>query len=89
MHGHRPPPVQLEGLRSKFDEHRAAGVRTFLVDFDGVSYVNSTALALLVRLKKDAQAAGAELQLINVARTVMDILRTTRLHTYFFGEDEL
>jgi anti-anti-sigma factor len=59
-------------------------VRTFLVDLDGVAYLNSTALALLVRLKKRSIEGGYEFQLINVSSHVLDIMRTTRLRDYFF-----
>jgi len=79
-------PRQLDELKTKFQEHWDRGIRTFLVDLDGVSYVNSTALALLVRLRKEADSLNADFQLINVAVTVHDILRTTRLHEYFFDD---
>lgn len=76
--------AQIEDLSSRFARHAADGVTTVLVDLDGVNYLNSTALAMLVKLKHDGAARTVDVQLINVSHHVMDILRTTRLERFFF-----
>ena len=76
---------QLEDIRLRFQRHLNGGVTTVLVDLDGVNYLNSTALALLVRLKREGAEANVDVQLVNVTHHVMDILRTTRLERFFFS----
>jgi len=77
---------QLEKLVTLFERHENDGVKTFLIDFDGVTYISSTALATLVKLRKRALDRNSEMQLINVSHHIHEILRTTRLSTFFFGE---
>ncbi len=79
--------TQLENLSNLFERHRQEGVCTFLIDLDGVSYISSTALARLVQLKKKANDENHDFQLINVSHHIHEILRTTRLLKFFFGEE--
>jgi anti-anti-sigma factor len=74
----------LDELASQLTRHERGGVRTVLIDLDAVNYVNSTALAVLVRLRKESLDRGLDVQLVNVTPHVMDILRTTRLVSFFF-----
>ena len=77
-----------EQLTAQFEAHEKEGVRTFLIDLDGVSYVNSSVLAILVRLKKRAVCNECQFQLFNISPHVMDILRTTRLQDFFFPQED-
>lgn len=79
--------TQLEQLTTLFKRHESEGVRTFLIDLDGVSYISSTALATLVQLRKKADKEGYDFQLINVSHHIHEILRTTRLLKFFFGDE--
>lgn len=78
---------QLDDLEELFDRHEKQGVKTFLLDLDGVNYISSTALATFVKLRREALARGNEFQLINVSHHIHEILRTTRLLKFFFDDE--
>jgi anti-anti-sigma factor len=54
-----------------------------LLDFGNVAYLSSTALGLLLRLRKALHARGGRLTLCNLAPQVYEVFEVTRLHTLF------
>ncbi len=57
--------------------------RTIVLDFGGVSYMDSTGLGVLVGVYASARGAGRELQLTNVQPRVCELLQLTRLLPIF------
>ena len=57
--------------------------RRLLVDFGNVSYLTSTALALLLRLRKELHAWGGRLALRHVSPQLYEVFEVTKLHTLF------
>jgi anti-anti-sigma factor len=55
------------------------------IEFSGVTFVDSTGLGALVRLREEALAAGKEVRLVNVPRQAARVLELTGL-TDLFGE---
>ena len=80
-------PVKLEDMERRFDAFLESGVEQFLLDFSECDYVNSSVLALLVRMKKKMLTRGGTMSLVNVPDTVRTILRTTNLDGYLLDED--
>ncbi len=78
---------ELEKMTKLIERHNKEGVTTFLLEFEGVNYISSTAIAILVRLKKFATDNEKDLQLINVSQQIHEILRTTRLLNFFFPDE--
>jgi anti-sigma B factor antagonist len=55
----------------------------FELDFGNVTYLNSSALGLLLRLRKALHARGGRLLLCHLAPQVYEVFKVTRLHTLF------
>ena len=63
---------------------QAAGVRgrVLVLDFRDVDYINSTGIALIVRLLADARAAGLQLRAFGLSRHYREIFEITRLSDF-------
>lgn len=80
---------RIYALRGRFDAHQVPRVKASLtsaegdvtLDFAEVSFVDSTGLAALVALYKQAQADGADFRIINIQDQVRVIFEITHLHT--------
>jgi len=59
------------------------GRRKFIVNFDGVAYLDSSGLGDLAKAYKVAQREGATLKLIHVPTRVSTLLRTVNLLQHF------
>jgi anti-sigma B factor antagonist len=81
------------GLRARIDEAGAVGADTVLVDLSEVSFVDSTALAVLVRESKRLEGRGQSLALVtNDPRTrrVVEVTGLNRvLRTFATLQDAL
>jgi len=85
-------------LAGRFDAHETAEFREVLdaqiglehasvhLDLSNVLFVDSSALAELVRLQKTTRAGGGELVLVNVSDPVRIILELTELKQIFTFE---
>lgn len=85
------PRLALYCMEGRFDAHEAPVVRETLdralvdgrhllaLDMSAVTFIDSTALAELVRLMKRARDVGGELILFDVSDPVRVILELTRL----------
>lgn len=93
-----PPTTGTEAriaLHGRFDAHECPALSTWVddrlaegstrlsVDLSDVSFIDSTALAVLVRGMKHARAAGGDLVLVRPSQTVRVILELTRLDRAF------
>jgi anti-anti-sigma factor len=55
------------------------GAREAIIDFTGVTFIDSSGTGLLVRLCLDLRAQGAELRLRNVSPPVADVFATMKV----------
>jgi anti-anti-sigma factor len=58
-----------------------------LLDFRGVSFIDSAGIGILVRLLTRARAAHGDLKLCAVSSHIRDVLRSTKLHTILYAYD--
>lgn len=79
-------------LMGRFDAHQVPGFKVALasvagpfgrvvLDFAGVTFIDSTGLAALVALYKRARAEGGSLSIVNLQDPVRAIFEITQLHT--------
>jgi len=66
----------------------AEGAATVILDFSGVGYINSTGIALIVRLLADARRDHREVRARGLSEHYREIFRITRLADYIVFEDE-
>lgn len=93
-----PPTTGTEAriaLHGRFDAHECPALSTWIddrlaegstrlsVDLSDVTFIDSTALAVLVRGMKHARSAGGDLVLVRPSQTVHVILELTRLDRAF------
>ena len=93
-----PLPASTEArmaLHGRFDAHECPSLSAWIdarleegtirlaIDLSDVTFVDSTALAVLVRGMKRARAAGGDLSLVRPSQTVRVILELTRLDRAF------
>jgi anti-sigma B factor antagonist len=92
---HTVNSVTVLALSGRFDAHSASGVAAALekaasgsparvvVNLEGVSFMDSTALATLVQGMKRCRQAGGDLRLCNLQQPVRIIFELTRLDKAF------
>jgi anti-anti-sigma factor len=83
--------VDLEadaGLEAAYSRVAELGVRRLMLDFGGVGYINSTGIALIVRLLAEARRDGREVRARGLTAHYREIFRITRLSDYVVLEDE-
>jgi anti-sigma B factor antagonist len=83
------PPVALDEQNTGIlGEHLLAlvvGLKAgwLELDFGNVTYLNSSALGLLLRLHKRLRAGGGRLSVCSLAPQVYEVFEVTKLHTLF------
>jgi anti-sigma B factor antagonist len=67
-----------------------SGSPRIVVNLNGVQYLDSGGLGILVGLSVSARNRGGELKLVNPSQRVSDVLRRTKLDTIIsvYGNDE-
>jgi anti-sigma B factor antagonist len=70
-------------LRDRLDEAVGQGEPRVVVHLDGVSFIDSTGLGVLVAAQRVQRASGGSLELVCSRRRVLRILELTGLHTLF------
>jgi anti-sigma B factor antagonist len=68
---------------------RELGARTIELDFESVGYINSTGIALIVRLLADARRDGREVRAGGLSDHYREIFRITRLSDFMTIEDAI
>lgn len=71
--------VDLAGAYAKV---LASGSNRVCLDFGGVGYINSTGIALVVRLLADARRDGRILRAVHLTEHYREIFRITRLSDF-------
>lgn len=69
-------------LADAYDRVVALDPRRVSLDFGGVGYINSTGIALVVRLLADARRDGRSVRAIGLSDHYREIFRITRLSDY-------
>ncbi|MFD1146568.1 STAS domain-containing protein [Saccharothrix hoggarensis] len=72
-------PVVEDFVRERLDD----AVRTLVLDLDGVTFLGSTGINLLIGLLADCEATGAALQLVATTKAVLRPLELTDLTRQF------
>ena len=55
----------------------------FVLDFDGVEYLSSAALGMLISLQKKVALKGAKLKLSGIKDSIMEVFHITKLDEVF------
>ena len=71
-----------EALNAAYAEAEAADPKTVLLNFEGVDYINSTGIALIVGLLAKARAARRSLLACNLSEHYVEIFDITRLSDF-------
>jgi anti-sigma B factor antagonist len=69
-------------LAGAYAQVAARGPRRVTLDFERVGYINSTGIALVVRLLADARRDGRAVRALGLAEHYREIFRITRLSDY-------
>jgi anti-anti-sigma factor len=70
------------GLGGAYADAAALDTRTVLLDFADTAYINSTGIALIVRLLAAARRDHRDLRACGISPHYLDIFRITRLSDY-------
>ena len=71
-----------EALNAAYSEAEAQDPRTILLNFEGVDYINSTGIALIVGLLARARASRRRLLACNLSDHYVEIFNITRLSDF-------
>lgn len=77
-----------EALAAAYAEAVATGAARLVLDFTGVGYINSTGIALIVRLLAEARRDHRDVVAVGLTDHYREIFRITRLSDYLTIVDE-
>ena len=79
-----------EALSAAYAEAEARDPKTILLNFEGVDYINSTGIALIVGLLARARASHRSLLACNLSEHYVEIFNITRLSDFMsvFPDEE-
>lgn len=70
-------------LREMIDEALREGYKNILLDFEGVSYIDSAGLGELVSCNALVDARGGDVKLVHLQKKIRGLLQITKLITIF------
>jgi anti-anti-sigma factor len=76
-----------QALQRAWDAAAGDG-RELILEFSRTAYINSTGIALIVRLLAEARRDGREVHAVGLSEHYREIFRITRLSDYVILEDE-
>lgn len=76
-------------LREEFREFIANGHNRLVLEFSGVTFVDSSGISVIITLLKAATANGGDVVLAKLPATVRSILELTRLNKVFRIHDDV
>ncbi len=76
-------PLLTDELSALFDSLAARGDRHVLIDFSAVSFLNSSNLAALLKLRKHQHDRGRKLRLCGLREPVTSVFHVTGLEALF------
>lgn len=74
---------EVSELRERVRTLTAAGQTNFILNLEGVDYIDSTGLGTMVVCFTSVQKAGGKLKLVNLSRRNIELLVLTKLATVF------
>ena len=74
---------QVSELRSALRDALAKGARQMIIDFTGVSRVDSTGLGLLISAHNSMQKTGGGLAVVHACAEIVELFRSMRIHQHF------
>ncbi len=77
-----------EAMTDAYAEARTAGSGPITLDFSATDYINSTGIALIVRLLAEARRDGRSVQAHGLTEHYREIFRITRLSDFMTLDDE-
>ena len=79
-----------EALNAAYAEAEAMDTNTILLNFEGIDYINSTGIALIVGLLAKARASHKRLLACNLSEHYVEIFEITRLSDFMsvFPDEE-
>jgi anti-sigma B factor antagonist len=75
--------TESAALRKLVFELLSEGHKRILFNLGGVNYIDSSGLGLLVSTFTSVRNQGGELKLLNLTKSVQDLMQITRLYTVF------
>jgi anti-anti-sigma factor len=76
------------GLAAAYASTGDLGAQRLILDFAGVGYINSTGIALIVRLLAEARRDGREVHAVHLTEHYREIFRITRLSDYVVLDEQ-
>ena len=76
-------PLLTDDLDALFDSLTGAGDRDVVIDFAAVSFLSSSNIALLLKLRKFQRDHGRKLRLCGLRDPIMSVFQVTGLETLF------
>jgi len=73
----------ISQLKEMIDQKVKGGYGKFIIDLKDVSYMDSSALGVLINLVKGLQKKGGGLKIVNLKGNIERIFRLTRLVSFF------
>jgi anti-sigma B factor antagonist len=73
----------VKNLKSKIMDTVEEPSWTYVLDMNGVGYLDSSGLGMLVYLKKEIGKHEGELKIINLHEPVMNVFKLTKLDDFF------
>lgn len=70
-------------FEKKLKESQQAGTYRFFINFKDVTFINSTALGMLIEILNTNQANKGNLYIYNIPANIMRIFRITKLNEVF------
>ena len=78
-----------DALNSAYTEAATDAAQAVLLNFSEVNYINSTGIALIVRLLAEARRDGREIVVAGLSSHYREIFRITRLSDYMTIEEDV
>ncbi len=72
----------LADYTSFFEEYLANGHHKIIIDFTEINYIDSTAIGLLVNIKRNAEEVGGNLVIASVNDDVMNVFSITGIDKF-------
>ncbi len=76
------------GLATAYREAKSLGADAVILDFGATGYINSTGIALIVRLLADARSDRREVRVCGLSDHYLEIFRITRLSDFMRTFDD-
>lgn len=73
----------VTSLRKELTDYIDKGVKSLAIDMNGLSYMDSSGIALLAAIQKKVKAMGAAFALVSVPEDILNVLKVAALDKFF------